>query len=71
MDSFGAKFLVAGTDRTLNNFLMEYVPQVLNLTTVKNMHLRKNINIFLIPSGQNTLCNYIAARDPLYRQNVF
>ena len=26
IDSYGAKFLLAGTDRTVNNFLQEYVP---------------------------------------------
>ena len=70
--SFGAKVLVAGNDRTLNNFLQEYVEAVMkDMGNVKNIHLRKNLNVYAIPSGQNTLCQYLAERDPIYRQNVF
>jgi len=71
VDKYGAKFLLAGTDVTVFNFLQDYVPALLGLDTVKNMHLKKGIEIYLVPSEQNTLCSYLAARDPLYRQNVF
>ena len=36
------------------------------------MHeLRQKIEIYLLPSGFNSLSAYIAANDPLYRQSVF
>ena len=41
--SFGAKFLLCGTDRSVFNFLQEYVPALLSLHSVKNMLIRKNI----------------------------
>ena len=70
--SYGAKLLVAGNDRTLNNFLQEYVGTVMNdLGRVMNINLRKTLSVYVLPSGNNTLCQYIAERDPLYRQNVF
>jgi len=70
--SYGAKLLVAGNDRTLNNFLQEYVNTVLkDLGRVMNINLRKTLSVYVLPSGNNTLCQYIAERDPLYRQNVF
>ena len=62
--------MLAGTDATVFNFLQEYVPSLLGLDT-SNLHFRKNIQIYLTPSEQNTLCSYIAAREPLYRNNVF
>ena len=70
--SIGSKILLAGDDTTVHNFLQEYVGAVMNdLGNVKNIHLRRNLNVYAIPSGQNTLCQYLAERDPIYRQNVF
>lgn len=70
--SYGAKLLVAGNDRTLNNFLQEYVGTIMgDLGRVMNINLRKTLSVYVLPSGNNTLCQYLAERDPLYRQNVF
>ena len=70
--SYGAKLLVAGNDRTLNNFLQEYVGTIMgDLSRVMNINLRKTLSVYVLPSGNNTLCQYLAERDPLYRQNVF
>ena len=55
--SYGAKLLVAGNDRTLNNFLQEYVGTVMNdLGRVMNINLRKTLSVYVLPSGNNTLC---------------
>ena len=55
--SYGAKLLVAGNDRTLNNFLQEYVNTVLkDLGRVMNINLRKTLSVYVLPSGNNTLC---------------
>ena len=37
IDSFGAKLLVAGGNKSLRNFLQEYVDVVNNLPNVKNI----------------------------------
>ena len=63
---FGSKMLLAGDDQTVHNFLQEYVSVLLKLESVKNLTLRKNTQVYLVPSGQNTLSSYLAAREPLY-----
>lgn len=42
-----------------------------DLGRVMNINLRKTLSVYVLPSGNNTLCQYLAERDPLYRQNVF
>ena len=63
---FGSKMLLAGDDKTVHNFLQEYVSSLLKLESAKNLTLRKNTQVYLVPSGQNSLSSYIAAREPLY-----
>ena len=41
------------------------------MESVKYQRIRMHSRIFLVPYEHNTLCSYIAAREPLYRQNVF
>ena len=48
---FGSKMLLAGDDQTVNNFLQEYVSVLLKLESVKNLTLRKNTQVYLVPSG--------------------
>ena len=69
--SYGAKILVAGNDTTMHNFVQEYVKSTLALTETKNTHIKRNTEVYLIPSGFNSISSFIASRDPLYRQNVF
>lgn len=69
--SYGAKILVAGNDASFNSFVQEYVRSMLALKDVENADLKKNTQVFLLPSGFNSISAFIAAREPLYRQNVF
>ena len=71
LNCYGAKFLVAGTDATVFKFLQEYVNGLLDLKDVKSLNIRKYTQVFLVPNDHNTICSYIANRDPLYRQNIF
>ena len=70
---YGAKILLPGNDQTVHNFLQEYAETCLmDLKSLKNSHLKRNIQIYMIPHEHdyNSICQYIAAREPLYRQNV-
>lgn len=69
--SFGAKVLVAGNDISLHNFVQEYCKRVLQFTKTKNTLLKRSMQVYLIPNGFNSLANFIATREPVYRQNVF
>ena len=46
---YGARFLLVGTDDTVFNFMQEYVPAMLQLNLAKNMQLRRNVKIYLLP----------------------
>ena len=60
VNAYGSKILLAGSDQTVHNFLQEYVPAMQSLVSVKNSILKRNTQVFLVPGGQNTLCNYLA-----------
>ena len=66
VSALGSKILLVGSDQTVHNFLQEYVLAMQNLVSVKNTVLKRNTQVFLVPGGQNSLCNYLAAREPLY-----
>lgn len=63
--------LVIGNDITFKNFVQDYTRIAIELTDIKNSELIDNAQVFLIPSGFNSLAHFIATREPLYRQNVF
>ena len=44
---------------------------MLALQSTKNTHLKCNTKVYLLPTGFNSIANFIATREPLYRQNVF
>ena len=41
------------------------------MTRTQNSDLQRKSQVYLIPSGYNSLAHFIATREPLYRQNVF
>ena len=69
--SYGAKVLVAGNDTTMYHFVQDYVRSALSLTETKNNLMKRNTQVYLLPSGSNSIANFLATREPLYRQNVF
>jgi len=70
-ESFGAKMLVVGNDATFNHFVQDYVNTAMTLNQTANEGLQRKVQVFLIPSGYNSLAHFIATREPLYRQNIF
>ena len=64
----GAKILIPGNDKTVQNFLREYVRICIkDLQPLKNNILEKNVQIYMLPFSQNSISQYLAAREPLYR----
>ena len=68
---YGSKVLVAGNDTTLHSFVQEYTRAAISLTDTKNNHFKRQSQVYLIPPGYNSIANFLASREPLYRQNVF
>jgi hypothetical protein len=63
--------LIAEDDIGQQKFLQDYVNSMLSFKHAGNHELRQKVEIYLLPSGHNSLSEYIAAHEPLYRQNVF
>ena len=63
--------LVIGNDHTFNSFVQEYAASATALTRTQNADFSRKSQVYLIPSGCNTLAHFIASREPMYRQNVF
>ena len=51
--------------------MQEYVQSALALEDTKNTSLKNNMQVYLLPTGFNSIANFIATREPLYRQNIF
>ena len=69
--SYGSKILVAGNDVTMHSFVQEYAKTAVSLTDTKNNFFKRHSQVYLIPSGFNSIANFLASREPLYRQNIF
>lgn len=69
--SFGAKILVAGNDITMSNFVQEYARTATSFTETKNTHFKRSCQVYLLPTGYNSVSSFLASREPLYRQNIF
>jgi len=51
IDIYGAKILLAGSDRALHGFLQEYVGACLSLDQVKRSTLQRKVQIYIVPHG--------------------
>ena len=71
-DTYGStKILLPGNDVSVNDFVKEYAEVCLEEMSDYNYRtMRENIKIFLVPNQHNSIVNWIAAREPIYRQSV-
>ena len=64
------RVLLPGNDISVNDFVKEYAEFCLGMSDYNFSIMQQSMKVYLLPYQSNSLVNWLAAREPLYRQNV-